>query len=84
MVDEDNAVCRAIGEHGFELLLKQKRKSDVLNIITHCNAGGLATVAFGTASAPIYVGKRKGRADSTCSSTKPGRYCRAPGSRPWN
>jgi methylthioribose-1-phosphate isomerase len=66
MLDEDNAVCRAIGEHGFKLL-EELAASDTggaasgeLNVLTHCNAGGLATVRYGTALAPIYVGAERG------------------------
>ena len=47
--DEDAAMCRAIGRHGAALL----RDGDT--ILTHCNAGGLATAEYGTALAPIYV-----------------------------
>ena len=46
--------CEAIGEHGAELI----RDGMVLN--THCNAGWLATVDWGTATAPMYVAKRRG------------------------
>src|SRR3954451_788144 len=63
MLEEDNAVCRAIGEHGFKLLqeLGRDRAADgELNVLTHCNAGGLATVRYGTALAPIYVGAERG------------------------
>src|SRR5687767_11617629 len=62
MLEEDNRVCRAIGEHGmklFETLAKDDAKGEV-NVLTHCNAGGLATVQYGTALAPIYVGAEKG------------------------
>ncbi|MEW6236348.1 MAG: S-methyl-5-thioribose-1-phosphate isomerase [Candidatus Omnitrophota bacterium] len=55
MVDEDNRVCRAIGEYG-ETLLK-----DGDGVLTHCNAGGLATAQYGTALAPIYIAKEKGK-----------------------
>lgn len=55
MLDEDAAVCRAIGEHGEALL----RDGD--GVLTHCNAGALATVRYGTALAPIYVGKERGK-----------------------
>ena len=55
--DEDVAICSAIGEHGKALIEaaweKKGRKSPV-NILTHCNAGWLATVDWGTALAPIY------------------------------
>ena len=60
MVDEDNVVCRAIGEHGLNLLLSHCSTGRVINLITHCNAGGLATAQFGTALAPMYVGKERG------------------------
>ncbi len=56
--DEDVAICRAIGEHGLRLLrrIKAERAPDrPLNILTHCNAGWLATVDWGTATAPIYL-----------------------------
>ena len=48
--EEDLQMCRAIGEYGYELI------KDKTCILTHCNAGGLATSEFGTALAPIYVG----------------------------
>jgi methylthioribose-1-phosphate isomerase len=60
MLDEDNAVCRAIGEHGAKLLERLKSPRGDVNLLTHCNAGGLATVQYGTALAPIYVGKDLG------------------------
>lgn len=47
--DEDAAMCRAIGKHGASLL------KDGDTVLTHCNAGGLATAEYGTALAPIYV-----------------------------
>jgi len=55
--DEDAALCRAIGEHGLELLraLYARHPGRPLNILTHCNAGWLATVDYGTATAPIYL-----------------------------
>ena len=56
--DEDVALCRAIGEHGLALIREIARASDRrrrVNILTHCNAGWLATVDWGTALAPIYV-----------------------------
>jgi methylthioribose-1-phosphate isomerase len=56
--DDDVASCRAIGEHGLRLL--EAVVADVgsrrpLNVLTHCNAGWLATVDWGTALAPIYL-----------------------------
>ncbi|OAN60170.1 S-methyl-5-thioribose-1-phosphate isomerase [Sphingomonas sp. TDK1] len=55
--DEDAALCHAIGEHGLLLLraLHAKNPDRPLNILTHCNAGWLATVDYGTATAPIYL-----------------------------
>ncbi|MBC9032233.1 S-methyl-5-thioribose-1-phosphate isomerase [Sphingomonas sp. JC676] len=55
--DEDAELCRAIGEHGLELFkaLHAKNPERPLNILTHCNAGWLATVDYGTATAPIYL-----------------------------
>lgn len=52
--DTDVAVCRAIGENGAPLLKNCKR------VLTHCNAGRLATVKYGTALAPVYVAKEQG------------------------
>jgi methylthioribose-1-phosphate isomerase len=54
MRDEDVAICRAIGQWGLTLLKPQD------GILTHCNAGRLATIAYGTATAPIYLGQEKG------------------------
>lgn len=52
--DEDIAVCRTIGENGLTLI------KDGDGILTHCNAGQLATSKYGTALGPIHVGKEKG------------------------
>lgn len=55
--DEDAELCRAIGAHGLGLLreLHAKNPGRPINILTHCNAGWLATVDYGTATAPIYL-----------------------------
>ena len=55
--DEDVAVCHALGEHGLKILrtAAEKKNGKTLNILTHCNAGWLATVDWGTALAPIYL-----------------------------
>jgi methylthioribose-1-phosphate isomerase len=57
IADEDAAMCRSIGEHGLELFreLHARHPDRPLNILTHCNAGWLATVDYGTATAPIYL-----------------------------
>ena len=61
--DEDVEVCRLIGVHGLELLKKiaaTKAPGEPVNILTHCNAGWLATVDWGTATSPIYQAFDKG------------------------
>src|SRR5204862_6924020 len=61
MLDEDTRVCRAIGEHGLKLIESlNKDDAGAIPLLTHCNAGGLATVQYGTALAPLYVGHEKG------------------------
>jgi methylthioribose-1-phosphate isomerase len=57
IVNEDEELSRKIGEHGLALLrdLHAKNPGRPLNILTHCNAGWLATVDYGTATAPIYL-----------------------------
>jgi methylthioribose-1-phosphate isomerase len=56
MANEDVATCRAIGEHGAALIREaHARTGRRVNVLTHCNAGWLATVDWGTALAPIYV-----------------------------
>jgi methylthioribose-1-phosphate isomerase len=55
--EEDIAINRALGEHGLELIRQiaaRKAPGEPVNILTHCNAGWLATVDWGTATAPIY------------------------------
>ena len=53
--DEDVAACQAIGRHGAALILQAYDGARPVNVLTHCNAGWLATVDWGTALAPIYV-----------------------------
>ena len=55
--DEDVETCRSIGEHGLAILREaaKKKAGRTLNILTHCNAGWLACVDWGTALAPIYM-----------------------------
>ncbi len=55
--DEDVDICSAIGDHGkalIEAASKEKETGGPVNVLTHCNAGWLATVDWGTALAPIY------------------------------
>ncbi len=61
--DEDIAINRAIGRHGLPLLkehAERKARGARLNVLTHCNAGWLATVDVGTATAPIYLAHEQG------------------------
>ncbi len=51
--DEDEAINSAIGDHGLDLIRRAAGDGPV-NVLTHCNAGWLATVGWGTATAPIY------------------------------
>jgi len=53
--------CRAIGKHGVEIIEKIYEKKQVpINILTHCNAGWLACIDYGTATAPIYEAQARG------------------------
>jgi len=61
--DQDVAINRAIGRHGAELLVAiaaKKKAREPVQVLTHCNAGWLATVDVGTALAPIYVAHEQG------------------------
>ena len=53
--DEDVEICRKIGEAGLSLIKKAHKPGKPVNILTHCNAGWLACVDWGTALAPIYM-----------------------------
>ena len=56
ILDEDINFCKQIGIHGSQLIEKlSKNKKKIVNILTHCNAGWLATVDWGTATSPIYT-----------------------------
>ena len=60
--DEDVAICQAIGRHGLEIIetIVARKKGEPVNVLTHCNAGWLATVDWGTATAPNYMAHDKG------------------------
>ena len=62
LADADVATCRAIGEHGARLIadVAARRGGEPVNVLTHCNAGWLATVDWGTALAPVYVAFARG------------------------
>ena len=61
MLKEDINSNFRIGKNGYEVIKKiiNKKKSNSLNVLTHCNAGWLATVDWGTATSPIYYAKEK-------------------------
>jgi len=64
--DEDVAHCEAIGRHGAKLILNGTR------VLTHCNAGWLAFVDVGTATAPLYAAQARGRKFHVfCDETRP-------------
>jgi methylthioribose-1-phosphate isomerase len=62
IADEDVAQCEAIGRHGAELIeaAARQKAGQRVNVLTHCNAGWLATVDWGTALAPIYIACERG------------------------
>lgn len=60
LADEDAALCEAIGRNGLKLIELARKGSATVNILTHCNAGWLATVDWGTALAPIYKAQEAG------------------------
>ncbi|OVE73488.1 S-methyl-5-thioribose-1-phosphate isomerase [bacterium B17] len=57
IADEDAEWCRLIGEHGLSIIkeISESRNGEPVNILTHCNAGWLAFVDYGSATAPIYA-----------------------------
>ena len=66
ILTEDRATCRRIGEHGVTLL------HDGVRVLTHCNAGALATAGIGTALAPVYVAIERGwRVEVLVGETRP-------------
>lgn len=62
IADEDADFCRRIGEHGVKLIeaIAARKGGAPVNVLTHCNAGWLAFVDYGTATAPIYAAHDKG------------------------
>ena len=59
--DNDIKCCKKIAENGLKIIrnIKKKKKNKTINILTHCNAGWLATVDWGTALSPIFLAHRK-------------------------
>jgi methylthioribose-1-phosphate isomerase len=60
--DEDIEISRGIGEQGLKLIeeIAAKKSGETVNILTHCNAGSLATINWGTATAPVYFAMAEG------------------------
>ncbi len=59
--EEDEVFCKNIGLNGLKIIEEiSKKKKDTVNILTHCNAGWLATIDWGTATSPIYHAHQKG------------------------
>ena len=59
--DEDERFCENIGINGLKIIEEiYNKKKDTVNILTHCNAGWLATINWGTATSPIYHAHKKG------------------------
>ena len=56
--ENDVEQCKKIGIHGLDIIKKIHEKKGLVNILTHCNAGWLATIDWGTATAPIYYAKK--------------------------
>jgi methylthioribose-1-phosphate isomerase len=62
IVEEDVETCRMIGVHGLPLIeeISQRKNGETVNILTHCNAGMLGCVEWGTITSPIYQAIQKG------------------------
>ncbi len=62
IVEESVEHCRLIGAHGVEIIrnISQKKEGKTVNILTHCNAGWIACIDYGTATAPIYAAHNEG------------------------
>jgi methylthioribose-1-phosphate isomerase len=62
IADEDAEHCRMIGQHGLALIqqIAETKGNKAVNVLTHCNAGWLAFVDYGSATAPIYAGHERG------------------------
>jgi len=80
IADEDADFCRRIGEHGLTIIteLSRRKNGEPVNILTHCNAGWLAFVDYGSATAPIYAAPTGPGSRYTSGWTKPGPGTREP------
>ncbi len=62
LANDDIKSCKKIGEYGVKIIedIKTSKNCDAVNILTHCNAGWLACIDYGTATSPIYTAHKKG------------------------
>ncbi len=62
IADSDAEYCRSIGKHGYKIIeeISKNKNGATVNILTHCNAGWLAFVDYGSATSPIYAAHKKG------------------------
>jgi methylthioribose-1-phosphate isomerase len=62
IANEDAAMCKKLGEHGLKIIekLNKEKGGKTVNILTHCNAGWLAFVDYGSATSPIYLAHDRG------------------------
>jgi len=62
IADEDADFCKSLGRHGLKIIqnISETKKGETVNILTHCNAGWLAFVDYGSATAPIYAARDAG------------------------
>jgi methylthioribose-1-phosphate isomerase len=62
IADEDAEYCRRLGEHGKAIIqeISARKRAEPVNVLTHCNAGWLAFVDYGSATAPIYAAHDQG------------------------
>jgi len=62
IIEEDVETCRMIGVHGLPIIeaISKKKQGEVVNILTHCNAGMLGCIEWGTITSPIYQAIEKG------------------------
>ena len=62
IVEDDIETCRLIGVHGLELIeeISKRKKGETVNVLTHCNAGMLGCIQWGTVTSPIYQAAEKG------------------------
>lgn len=62
LMENEISACRAIGKSGLPVIeaISRNKKGQVVNILTHCNAGWLACIQYGTALAPVYLAHKEG------------------------